>query len=54
MYLAQLVLRLDQGVDFHGYFWIYRDPGNDEQSIWYDAPKCIITNCVVSVEPISY
>ena len=49
MYLAQLVLRLDQGSDFHGYFWIYRDPENDDQSIWYDAPKCIITNCVVSV-----
>ena len=32
MYLAQLLLRLDQGSDFKGYFWLYRDPEDDDKA----------------------
>ena len=49
IYLAQLILRLDQGADFVGQFYVYDDPGNDDQSVWYQADTCIVTNCVVSV-----
>ena len=27
------------------------DAENSPQSLWYDCPKCVITNCSVSVEP---
>ena len=49
-YLAKLVLRLNQGSDFWGRFFIFA--GDDEQkSVWYECPKCIITNVVVNVTP---
>ena len=49
-YLAKLVLRLNQGSDFWGRFFIYT--GADEQkSVWYECPKCIVTNVVVNVSP---
>ena len=44
VYLAQLILRLDQGADFVGQFYVYDDPGNDDQSVWYQADTCIVTN----------
>ena len=47
-YLAKLVLRLNQGSDFFGRFFIFT--GDDEQkSVWYECPKCIVTNVVVTV-----
>ena len=58
MYLAQLCVRLVQGADFIGRYFIYRpltadDISNttgDQQSVWYDA-DCVITNCTINVTP---
>ena len=55
MYLAQLCIRLVQGADFVGRFFLYTpttddslDVTGDQQSVWYDA-ECIVTNCTISV-----
>jgi hypothetical protein len=54
MYLAQLCIRLTQGADFFGRFYIYTPGGEDarasENSVWYEA-ECIVTNVTVTVEP---
>ena len=55
MYLAQLCIRLTQGADFLGRFFVY-DPNADEdsdsrfnqQAVWYEA-ECIVTNCTINV-----
>lgn len=47
-YLAKLVLRLNQGSDFWGRFFIYTGE-NEQKSVWYECPKCIVTNVVVNV-----
>ena len=53
IYLAQLCVRLTQGADFEGRFFIY-SPGPDDDlranknSVWYEA-KCIVTNASVTV-----
>ena len=56
-YLAQLCIRLVQGADFFGRFFIYTpntaeslDISGAQQSIWYEA-ECIVTNCTVNVSP---
>ena len=49
-YLAKLVLRLNQGSDFWGRFFIYTGD-SAEKSVWYECPKCIVTNVVVNVTP---
>ena len=52
MYLAQLCIRLVQGADFFGRFYIYSpcidDPRASENSVWYEA-ECIVTNVTVTV-----
>jgi len=55
MYLAQLCIRLTQGADFIGRYFIYTpdsddslDATGDQQSVWYDA-ECVVTNCTISV-----
>jgi hypothetical protein len=48
-YLAQLCIRLTQGADFFGRFFVFRDctdPGTN--SVWYEA-ECIVTSATVSV-----
>ena len=53
VYLAQLVVRIQQGADFLGRFFIYHDmDGSDgyDHSVWYEA-DCIVTNVAVSVVP---
>ena len=54
MYLAQLCIRLTQGADFFGRFFVYRadtEDGRDtENSVWYEA-ECIVTNVSLTVEP---
>ena len=50
VYLAQLVLRLQQGSDFFGRFFIYAGQHARDNSIWYEA-ECVITNVAVSVSP---
>ncbi len=49
VYLARLVLRLQQGAKFGGKFYIYK---NDQEntSVWY-ACNCIVSSVQVSVEP---
>ena len=55
LYLAQLCIRLTQGADFSGRFFIYRgtdtvgtDPRASVNSVWYES-ECIVTNCSVNV-----
>jgi len=49
VYLARLVLRLQQGARFRGKFYIYKnEQGNS--SVWYEC-DCIVSNVQVSVEP---
>ena len=51
IYLARLCLRLQQGSDFLGRFFLYRaDDTSNDASVWYEA-ECIITNVTVTVEP---
>ena len=47
-YLAQLIVRTQQGSDFDGLFYIYRDANNSAKNVYYEA-NCIITNVAVSV-----
>lgn len=47
-YLAQLIIRTEQGADFDGNFYI--DHSCDTQYVWYEA-KCIVTNVAITVTP---
>lgn len=47
-YLAQLVIRTQQGADFNGFF--YLDHSVENRYVWYEA-KCIVTNVAMNVEP---
>lgn len=54
VYLAQLCIRLVQGADFMGRFFIYTPGGDDPRAsanaVWYEA-ECIVTNVSVNVSP---
>ena len=47
-YLAQLVIRTEQGADFTGFF--YLDHSVEDHYVWYEA-ECIVTNVAMTVEP---
>ena len=47
-YLAQLIVRTQQGADFDGLFYIYRDTNNRKNNVYYEA-NCLITNVAVTV-----
>ena len=47
-YLAQLVIRLQQGADFAGRFYIYKDSSTVANTVWYEA-DCVVTNVAVNV-----
>ena len=47
-YLAQLIVRTQQGSDFDGLFYIYRDANNAKNNVYYEA-NCFITNVAVTV-----
>ena len=47
-YLAQLVIRTQQGADFDGFF--YLDHSVNNRFVWYES-KCIITSVAMTVEP---
>jgi len=47
-YLAQLLVRLDQGAGFDGRFYIFKDPTNSSNTVWYES-NCVVTNVAVSV-----
>ena len=49
VYLARLVLRLQQGAKFRGRFYIYRDDSTKD-SVWYEC-DCIVSSVQVAVEP---
>ena len=55
-YLAQLCVRLTQGADFFGRFFVYRpdvpeldDYRYSKASVWYES-ECLVTNATVTVE----
>jgi hypothetical protein len=47
-YLAQLCIRLTQGADFFGRFFVFRDVDPGVNSVWYEA-ECIVTSASISV-----
>ena len=47
-YLAQLIVRSQQGSDFDGLFYIYKNPNRVKDNVFYEA-NCIITNVAVTV-----
>ena len=48
VYLSQLLVRMKQGADFEGRFYIYHDPSQSTNSVWYQS-MCIVTNVAVNV-----
>ena len=46
--MAQLILRTQQGADFSGIFYIYKDGNNTKNNVYYEA-ECCVTNVAVSV-----
>ena len=47
-YLAQLIVRTQQGSDFDGLFYIYKNSNRARDNVFYEA-NCIITNVAVTV-----
>jgi len=47
-YLARLILRIQQGADFLGRFFIYRESGGSTNNVWYEVDGQV-TSCVVTV-----
>ncbi len=48
VYLSQLLVRMQQGADFEGRFYIYNDPSQSTNSVWYQS-MCVITNVAINV-----
>jgi hypothetical protein len=48
VYLSQLLVRMQQGADFEGRFYIYHDPTQSTNSVWYQS-MCVVTNVAISV-----
>ena len=48
VYLSQLLVRVQQGADFEGRFYVYHDPGQSTNSVWYQS-MCVVTNVAISV-----
>ena len=47
-YLARLLLRVQQGADFFGRFFIYRESANSSNNAWYEC-DAQITSCSITV-----
>jgi len=47
-YLARLILRLDQGCDFNGRFFMYRESATSTNNCWWEC-EAQITNCAITV-----
>ena len=47
-YLARLVLRIQQGADFLGRFFVYRESVGSTNNVWYEV-EGQVTSCVVTV-----
>ena len=48
VYLSQLLVRVQQGADFEGRFYVYHDPSQSSNSVWYQS-MCVVTNVAISV-----
>ncbi len=48
VYLSQLLVRMQQGADFEGRFYVYHDPSATTNSVWYQS-MCVVTNVAVNV-----
>ncbi len=48
IYLAQLLVRIQQGAVFEGRFFIFSNTSETQNAVWYEA-ECITTNVVVNV-----
>ena len=48
VYLSQLLVRMQQGSDFEGRFYVYHDPTQSTNSVWYQS-SCVVTNVAISV-----
>ena len=48
VYLSQLLVRMQQGADFEGRFYIYHVPSQSTNSVWYQS-RCVVTNVAVNV-----
>jgi hypothetical protein len=48
VYLSQLLVRMQQGADFEGRFYVYHDPSQTTNSVWYQS-MCVVTNVAVNV-----
>ena len=48
VYLSQLLVRMQQGADFEGRFYVYHDPGQSTNSVWYQS-MCVVTNVAINV-----
>ena len=48
VYLSQLLVRVQQGADFEGRFYIYNDPTQTTNSVWYQS-MCVVTNVAINV-----
>ena len=48
VYLSQLLVRMQQGADFEGRFYVYNDPSQSTNSVWYQS-MCVVTNVAISV-----
>jgi len=48
VYLSQLLVRMQQGADFEGRFYVYHDPSATANSVWYQS-MCVVTNVAVNV-----
>jgi len=51
VYLSQLLVRMQQGSDFEGRFYVYHDPTQSTNSVWYQS-NCVVTNVAVSVPAV--
>ena len=51
VYLSQLLVRMQQGADFEGRFYVYHDPSQSTNSVWYQS-MCVATNVAINV-PVS-
>jgi len=48
VYLSQLLVRIQQGADFEGRFYVFHDPTADTNSVWYQS-MCVVTNVAINV-----
>ena len=48
-YLARLCVRVTQGADFIGRFFVYKGRNPSENSVWYEA-RCVVTSASISVD----